>query len=234
MSLPEFKQGAPLTADALNVLADRVRAMQGRAPGAAAVSTAWAVGRFIPGRRYGFELAAWNGLVWVRQGWVDAGNGHLYSVGVREWNDLGPLRPMTVWLEMTETEGEVKVTEYDENTPETNLRRRLGYVREVPGEGEDAAPVWHCVQLLGGLVAPAAPRRTLGYSERTAVPEKGDVTWELALAGNLRGVGYKEVPGRYYGGRSVNLRYGTNVHEVWQQAARGGNRLAMTLHFRTD
>lgn len=40
MSLPEFKQGAPLTADALNVLADRVRAMQGRAPGAAAVSTA--------------------------------------------------------------------------------------------------------------------------------------------------------------------------------------------------
>ena len=186
MSLPEFKQGAPLTADALNVLADRVRAMQGRVPGAAAVSTAWAVGRFIPGRRYGFELAAWNGLVWVRQGWVDAGNGHLYSVGVREWNDLGPLRPMTVWLEMTETEGEVKVTEYDESTAETNLRRRLGYVREVPGEGEDAAPVWHCVQLLGGLVAPAAPRRKTVPSPQNTYPYRAAAFFRVFCSRRFR------------------------------------------------
>lgn len=227
MSLPEFKQGAPLTADALNMLADRVRGLQSKSP-APALSTRARTVRFIPGRQFGFRLAVWNGLVWCRQGWIDAGNGRLYSVGAAEWNDLGPLRAMTVWLEMTETKGEIRVTEYDDLTPETNLRRRLGYVREEKPDGEDT-PVLHCVQLLGGLITPAAPRRAMGMNTMTDAFTKGDHCWDWVRAGNLRGVGFEEIPGRYYPGRSVGMGYMTDLATVNMAAKDGGNRLMQTL-----
>lgn len=227
MSLPGFKRGGSLTAEALNRLAARVRELQGKAPGVAMASRARTV-RFVPGRQYGFRLAVWNGLVWVRQGWVDAGNGHLYSVGDQEWNDLGPVRGMTVWLELSETEGRVVVTEYDDSTPETNLRRRLGYVREETPDGEET-PTLHCVQLLGGLVVPAAPRRVMGMNNHTEEFGKGDHCWDWVRAGNLRGVDFEEIPGRYYPGASVSFAYMVDVRGVQLAAKEGGNRLMQTM-----
>lgn len=229
MSLPNFKKGQPLTAAGLNMLAERVRGLQRRAPQVAMATTS-RTARFIPGRQFAFRLATWNGLVWCRQGWVDTGNGRMYCVGDKEWTDLGSIRPMTVWLKISETEGELEVTEYDDRTPETNLRRRLGYVREetVPG---DEVPVWHCVQLLGGLIAPCAPRRAMGKNNMTGAFEKGDRGWDWTRAGNLRGKDFEVAEGRYYAGRSVGMGFMTDIRGVQQDEQHGGNRLMQTLLF---
>lgn len=226
MKLPDFKSGQPLTAEAMNAIGARVRELQVRACGEHGARVRRGA-FFVPGRQFGFRLGLWNGLVWVRQGWVDAGHGRLYAVGEQEWNALGALRAMTVWLEMTEADGRVMVTEYDEVTPESNLRRRLGYVREeVDGDG---GSVWHAVQLLGGLVTPAAPRRTMGRHGGTGEFRKGDECWDWVRAGNLRGEGFAQVPGRWYAGRSVGLGYMVDVAPVQLAAEDGGARLMQVM-----
>ena len=226
-TLPNFEQGGQLTAAALNMLANRVRVLQGRQTGAA-VAAVDRPGRCVPGRQFAFRLAEWNGLVWVRQGWVDAGNGRLRCVGEDEWNVVGELESMTVWLEMDSEGGRVVSTKYDDSTPERNLRRRLGYVRQVAAEGE---VVWRCVQLLGGLVVPCAPRRTMGYNARTDEIDKGELSADWTRAGNLRGSVFEQEEGQYYAGRSVGLGYNTSLLPVQLAAEDGGNRLVQTMSF---
>lgn len=232
MSLPGFTRGEPLTAAALNALGNRVRLLQGQMRKPELGGTERRVRCFVPGRHFAFQLAEMNGLVWVRQGWVDAGNGRLYQVGDAEWNALGPLKAMTVWLEMTEADGRVVVTDYDATTPELNTRRRLGYVR-VEDAGDGSGAVYHCVQVAGGLMVPAAPRRMMGGNTWSTppVPAKGDDGIAWMTAGNLRGVDFEVVPGRYYAGRSVGLAYMNRMGTLQLPLTHGGHRTAMVLSF---
>lgn len=227
MSLPGFSKGAPLTADALNVLAARVRDLQQRAAGGGVFLRGMAA-RCVPGRQFAFRLAVLNGLVWVRRGWVDAGHGRLFAVGEEEWTALGPVKGMTVWLEISEFQGAVVVTDYDEVTPETNLRRRLGYVREVDA-ADGNGQVLHLVQLLGGLVTPAAPRRAMGMNTMTGEFSKGDRCWDWVRAGNLRGTDVTVAPGHYAGGRSVGMGYMMDVMATHFPASEGGARLTQVM-----
>lgn len=232
MSLGSFVRGGALAAADLEDLAQRVRRLQGRGGAGVAGGAARATRVRVPGRAFGFELAELNGLVWVRQGWVAAGNGRLYAVGEEEWNVVGRLEEMTVWLEMGEAEGRVVATEYDVTTPERSLRRRLGYVRrEVGADGE--APVWHAVQVCGGLMVPAAPRRMAGGNTwaTPVVQAKGDAGVAWLTAGNLRGVDFEKVPGRWYAGRSVGLPYMVRMGQLMLPPAAGGGQLAQFLDF---
>lgn len=232
MSLPGFTRGEPLRAAALNALGNRVRLLQGQMRKPELGGTERRVRCFVPGRHFAFQLAEMNGLVWFRQGWVDAGNGRLYKVGDAEWNALGPLKAMTVWLNMTRDEGSVEAGDYDDYTPEHNTRRRLGYVR-VEDAGDGSGAVYHCVQLTGGLMVPAAPRRMMGgnFWNTPTVLAKGDDGVAWMTAGNLRGEDFEEEPGRYYAGRSVGLAYMNRIETLQLPLTHGGNRTAMVLSF---
>lgn len=229
MGLPDFKQGGPLTAADLNVLADRLRQLQARA--AVPFALGRGVRRVQPGRRFGFELATWNGLVFCRQGWVDVGHGQMYAVGEQEWNEVGRLEACTVWLVMAREAGAVEVTAYDESTPETNLRRRLGYVREEVRE--DGSVVLHCVQCTGGLICPVAPRRMMGGNEwdaGTPVLAKSNDSMQMLTAGHIQGQPYTQVPGRWYGGCAFSLKYSPGL-SVQFAATDGGRRFEQVFSF---
>ena len=161
--LQEFQQGEPLTAAALNALASRIRALQQRE--AQSGQLVYRPRRVLPGRHFAFQLAELNGCIWYRQGWLDVA-GKLVPVGDKEWNLLGGMKPCTVWLNITRGEagavsGTVEQGELDLETPETNLRRRLGYVRTEEAQDEYGL-IWHAVQVLGGVISPVAPRRQMG------------------------------------------------------------------------
>ena len=224
MELPEFKKGEVLRAEQLQMLANRVRELQ-RAAGRLGNGGVQVRRRVRPARRYGFQLAERAGCVLVRVGWVHLGNGVLQRVGDEEWTVLAGLGPMTIWLEIGREGSRVTVGEYDEVTPEGNLRRRLGYVRQ------DDGGVLHMVQLAGGLVHVCAPRRQMGVSEMAAGAEvgKADMAFDWLRAGNVRGKGFAEVPGRHYAGRSVGLAYTVSVMPVTLPTAHGGNRMMQVM-----
>ena len=182
-----FKKGEVLTAAALNELAGRVARLQGRLAGFCGGTRRRAL-RMPARRAAGFELVEEAGVVLVRQGFVDVGNGRLLQVGTEEWNVVGALAPMTIWLEIGRSAADCRVVagEYDETTPEKNLRRRLGYVREVSDGGG-----LRCVQVLSGLVTAAAPRRFMGevagMLDEPGVMVRCDCSDRWFLAGFLAG-----------------------------------------------
>ena len=240
-TLPEFRKGEPLTAEVLNALASRIRALQGRG-GAGLHLGGRRVRRVIPGRHFAFQLAELNGCIWFRQGWLDVG-GELVRVGDAEWNVLGAMRPCTVWLNVSrevvesaaEGDGEpqvvvsatVEVGELDMETPETNLRRRLGYVRQEEGEDGEGR-VWHAVQLLGGVVAPCAPRRQMGTADAGESFRKSDAGQHWLNAGNVAGSGYR-VGEREVPGRRVGMAFYNQLQEWEFPAAQGGRRLVQVM-----
>lgn len=242
-TLPEFRKGEPLTAEGLNALASRIRALQGRG-GAGIQLGGRRVRRVIPGRHFAFQLAELNGCIWFRQGWLDVG-GELVRVGDAEWNVLGAMGPCTVWLNVSrevvapaaEGDGEpqvvvsatVEVGELDIDTPETNLRRRLGYVRQEEGE-DGSVGVWHAVQLLGGVVAPCAPRRQMGTAnaEEPSRFRKSDAGQHFLHAGDVAGSGYR-VGEREVPGRRVSMAFYNQLEEWEFPAAQGGRRIVQVL-----
>lgn len=234
-ALPDFVKGQPLRADALGALAARVRELAARMPGGGGVHSTRR--RVLPGRRYGFQLAELSGVIYCRQGWIDVGNGVLVPVGEQEWNPVGVLRPCTVWLEIstdasgTRT-GQVAQTDFDATTPETNLRRRLGYVR---ADAEDEQML-HCVQVLGGLVTPCAPRRTMGVADSASGPQGAasfaslDAAWYYRHAGGVIGGGYT-VDGEAKPRTGVQLRYTCEMGTLQLPPEDGGNRFALQMSF---
>lgn len=183
----DFRKGEVLTAAALNELAARVARLQGRRAGFCGGTRRRAL-RMPARRAAGFELVEEAGVVLVRQGFVDVGHGRLLQVGDEEWNVVGALEPMTIWLEIGRSAADCRVVagEYDETTPEKNLRRRLGYVREVADGGG-----LRCVQVLSGLVTAAAPRRCMGenagLTDEPGVMVRCDCSDRRFLAGMLVG-----------------------------------------------
>jgi hypothetical protein len=236
-TLPEFKQGEPLTAAALNALASRIRGLQLRAAqNGQVVQRARGV---LPGRHFAFQLAELNGCIWYRQGWLDVA-GELVPVGEKEWNLLGGMKPCTVWLNITRGEdgtatGTVEQGELDLTTPERNMRRRLGYVRkEAAADG--AGEVWHAVQVLGGVISPVAPRRQMGTPAAPPEPEKFGKTDGASYymhAGCVRGGGYT-VDGVAQTGRRVVLGYSVELHTHELPAEHGGTRLVQSMSFATN
>ena len=246
MMVPEFRKGDVLRAADLNVLADGVRRLAGDG-GDADGGFRQGVRRLWIGRRFGFQLAEVHGVLWFRQGWVDAGNGRFLRVGKREWNVIGKFRAGTIWLELDvdvlraaaegpadDMEvGKVVMGDYDEVTPERSLRRRLGYVRPLEGDG------FACVQVLGGLVSPCAPRRMMGVAWNGVEPVAGswkkcDDAWHFRHAGAVTGTGYTAVvsgvevdvpPAR------VGMCWECAFSEVFFPAVDGGRRFASVMQF---
>ena len=60
---------------------------------------------------------------------------------------------------------------------------------------------------------------------------KGDDGVAWMTAGNLRGVGFEEEPGRYYAGRSVGLAYMNRIETQPLPLEHGGPRTMMVLSF---
>ncbi len=236
--LPEFKQGEPLTAAALNALASRIRALQQRA--AQSGQLIHRPRRVLPGRHFAFQLAELNGCIWYRQGWLDVA-GKLVAVGDKEWNLLGGMKPCTVWLNVTRGEagavtGTVEQGELDLETPETNLRRRLGYVRTEEEEDEYGL-IWHAVQVLGGVIAPAAPRRQMGTpAVLTPTAEqfgKSDGAMYYMHAGSLTGGGYS-VGEEVHPPSRVILGYSNKLQTVELPVQHGGSRFTQCMEFATN
>lgn len=237
-ALPEFKQDEPLTAAALNALASRIRGLQRRA--AQSGQLVHRRRRVLPGRHFAFQLAELNGGIWYRQGWLDVA-GELVPVGDKEWNVLGAMKPCTVWLNVTRGEGgtatgTVEQGELDLDTPETNLHRRLGYVRTE--EGQDGyGPIWHAVQVLGGVIAPAAPRRQMGTgADIRPTPErfcKNDCAMLYRHAGNLIGSGYS-VGEEAHPPSWMQLGYSVDLQTIELPAQHGGNRFTQSMSFATN
>lgn len=237
-ALPEFKRGAPLTAAALNALASRIRGLQQRA--AQSGQLVHRRRRVLPGRHFAFQLAELNGCIWYRQGWLDVA-GELVPVGDAEWNLLGAMKPCTVWLNITRGEGgtatgTVEQGELDLSTPETNLRRRLGYVRTEEAQDE-YGPIWHAVQVLGGVIAPAAPRRQMGTPAASPpTPEKfskSDGAMYYMHAGSLTGGGYSAGDEEHPPSRVI-LGYSNELQTVELPAQYGGNRFTQSMAFATN
>lgn len=235
--LPEFKAGEPLTAAALNALGSRIRSLQLRAAQNGRVVQR--ARRVLPGRHFAFQLAELNGCIWYRQGWVDVA-GELVPVGDKEWNLLGGMKPCTVWLNITRGEdgsvtGTVEQGELDLTTPERNMRRRLGYVRTEEAQDE-YGPIWHAVQVLGGVVSPVAPRRQMGTPAGSPAAEKfckSDAGVEYMHAGHVRGGGYS-VGGEAHAGRWVKLGYNNELHTMELPPEHGGTRLVQSMGFATN
>lgn len=235
--LPHFEPGEVLTAAKLNVLIARTRALQARqAPSGTFIHR---TRRIIPHRHYAFELAELSGVLYYRQGWIDPGTGEPALVGDREWNPLGKLEPCTVWLEFSgsspsDCTAEVRKGEYDDSTPETNFRRRLGYVREQEGE-EGGSRLLFCVQVAGGLMTPCAPRRVMGCPSLVEPSKfcKCDKTgtWGLRCAGALYGQGFTVpgVEGEYRA--QVSFGYTCDVSMDDFTLERGGYRMTQGISF---
>ena len=224
--LPQFRKGEPLQAAQMAALACRIRELQRRQTDGTLNHT---VGfrRVLPGRAFAFELAEKNGVIWHRVGWVELA-GKLTRVGDAEWTPLGGVRPCTIWLEMELNEGQlsaaVTVGELDLTTPETNLRRRLGYVRTE--EGADGGTLWHCIQVLGGMVSPTAPRRQMGtaYPDEPAQFRKSDTGWMYQHAGSEPGT--RPQP--------VQFGYACELGEMMLPDEYGGRRFAQVMAFATN
>ena len=233
-ALPEFKQGEPLTAAALNALGSRIRSLQLRAAHNGEVMQR--ARRVIPGRHFAFQLAELNGCIWYRQGWLDVG-GELVPVGDAEWNLLGGMKPCTVWLNITRGEdgtatGTVEQGELDLTTPEKNTRRRLGYVR-TEEEPDEYGYIWHAVQVLGGVISPVAPRRQMGAPSMTSMADnfgKSDGSMYYIHAGNETGSGYS-VGNEVHPPRRVVLAYSIGMTTVEFPAEHGGTRFVQSMSF---
>ena len=225
--LPEFKQGEVLTAEALNALASRIRSLQLRAAHNGQVMQR--VRRVVPGRHFAFQLAELNGCIWYRRGWLDVG-GELVPVGDAEWNLLGGMKPCTVWLNVTR-EGDSTVTgtveqgELDLTTPEKNTRRRLGYVR-IEEAQDEYGPIWHAVQVLGGIVSPVVPRRQMGtpYAGKPELFKKSDAGWYYMHAGGVMSTVYTP----------VKLGFSVDMGAMELPAEHGGRRLLQSMGFATN
>jgi hypothetical protein len=237
-TLPEFKAGEPLTAAALNALASRIRGLQQRA--AQSGQLVHRTRRVLPGRHFAFQLAELNGCIWYRQGWLDVA-GELVPVGDAEWNLLGGMKPCTVWLNITRGEdgtatGTVEQGELDLTTPEKNTRRRLGYVRTEEAQ-DDFGAIWHAVQVLGGVIAPCAPRRQMGTPAASPpTPEKfgkSDGAMNYMHAGSLTGGGYS-VGGEAHAPRRVILGYSNDLRTMELPALHGGTRFTQIMSFATN
>ena len=236
-TLPEFKQGEPLTAAALNALGSRIRSLQLRAAHNGQVMQR--ARRVVPGRHFAFQLAELNGCIWYRQGWLDVA-GELVPVGDAEWNLLGGMKPCTVWLNITRGEdgtatGTVEQGELDLTTPEKNTRRRLGYVRTEDAQDEYGA-IWHAVQVLGGVVSPVAPRRQMGtpaYLPSADNFSKSDGAIEYQHAGCLTGSGYS-VGDEEHPPRWVILGYNNKLHTMELPPEHGGTRFVQSMSFGTS
>lgn len=236
-TLPEFKPGEQLTAAALNALGSRIRSLQLRAAHNGQVMQR--ARRVVPGRHFAFQLAELNGCIWYRQGWLDVA-GELVPVGDAEWNLLGGMKPCTVWLNITrgadgKATGMVEQGELDLSTPETNLRRRLGYVRTEEAQDEYGA-IWHAVQVLGGVVSPVAPRRQMGAPAMPPTAEdfgKSDGADYYQHAGSLTGSGYS-VGGAEHTPRRVILGYSNELHTMELPPEHGGTRFVQSMGFETN
>lgn len=235
-TLPEFKAGEPLTAAALNALGSRIRSLQLRAAHNGQVMQR--ARRVVPGRHFAFQLAELNGCIWYRQGWLDVA-GELVPVGDAEWNLLGGMKPCTVWLNITRGEdgtatGTVEQGELDLTTPEKNTRRRLGYVRTEDAQDE-YGPIWHAVQVLGGVISPVAPRRQMGAPAMPPTADnfgKSDGAMYYMHAGSLTGSGYS-VGGETYT-RRVILGYNNELHTMELPPEHGGTRFVQSMGFATN
>lgn len=236
-ALPEFKQGEPLTAAALNALGSRIRSLQLRA--AQNGEVAQRVRRVIPGRHFAFQLAELNGCIWYRQGWLDVA-GELVRVGDAEWNLLGGMKPCTVWLNITRGEdgaatGTVEQGELDLTTPEKNTRRRLGYVRTEDAPDE-YGPIWHAVQVLGGVISPVAPRRQMGAPAMPPTADnfgKTDGAMYYQHAGRVIGSGYS-VGDEAHPPRWVILGFNNELHTMELPPEHGGMRFMQSMSFATN
>ncbi len=236
-TLPEFKPGEPLTAAALNALGSRIRSLQLRAAHNGQVMQR--VRRVVHGRHFAFQLAELNGCIWYRQGWLDVA-GELVPVGDAEWNLLGGMKPCTVWLNITRGEdgtatGTVEQGDLDLTTPEKNTRRRLGYVRTEDAQGE-YGPIWHAVQVLGGVVSPVAPRRQMGPPAWKPTADnfgKCDGAIEYRHAGSLTGSGYS-VGDKEYPPSWVILGYNNDLHTMELPPEHGGTRFVQSMGFATN
>lgn len=233
MNLPDFEKGSPVTAEQMAALANRVRALQARV-GGCAVSRRHS--KKIEADYFAFELRLLNGLIYFRRGWVNAGNGKLLPVGAQEWNAIGPIKPCTIWAEITEEGGEVKQEEYDVTTPELNCRRRLGYIREEKQQVEGREMVvFAVVQVLGGLLNPLAPRREMGCPTDglTALKNhfgKGEGGHDYMHAGAVYGDGYV-LDGEPQPFARVPFGYSVSMGEAQLPTEIGGNTLSLFMSF---
>ena len=237
-TLPEFREGEPLTAAALNALGSRIRGLQQRAAYNGEVHQR--VRGVIPCRHFAFQLAELNGCIFYRQGWLDVG-GELVRVGDAEWNLLGRMKPCTVWLIVERAgggvvTGKVEQGDLDLDTPEKNTRRRLGYVRTVDAP-DGYGQVWHAVQVLGGVISPAAPRRQMG-APAAAPPTaanygKTDAAMYYMHAGSEKGSGYG-VGDRWYSPRRIVLGYSVDMGTMELPAEHGGTRFVQSMSFAAN
>ncbi len=236
-SLPSFEAGQPLRADALNALAARIRELQARQPSSGGgISHAR---RVIPCRHYAFELASLNGMMYYRQGWIDTGTGIPQPVGAQEWNVLEKLRPCTVWLEFSGTSpddcsAQVVVGEYDESSPETNFKRRLGYVRADELDDGTRVPTIYCVQVAGGLMTPIAPRRAMGCPSLVEPARfcKFDHSLTACYAGAIYGDGQRNDAMQLDTVRRVSFGYAMDMYTNFY-ATHGHRQAGQCLSFYT-
>lgn len=127
-SVPEFAVGEALTADKMKDLLSAVGELQQAGTRRGGQENAPA--RCRPRMRHSFEAAVRGGVLYIRRGYVDFGNGKLVAAGDAEWNAVCGLSACTVWLVLTASEtAKLVVTPYDEETASTSTRRRIASVR---------------------------------------------------------------------------------------------------------
>lgn len=155
MLMPDFERGHVLEAQQLELLSNRIARLQRRYE-AAASGEASVLVRLQ--NRFAFELATRGGMIYVRRGFVDFGDGNMLMCGDQEWTLLRRAAPCTVWLvvDVEARTATVEVEDLDLSVPSRPGRMRLGYVRE------DENGVLRCVQLRRGVVRPCAPSRLRG------------------------------------------------------------------------
>jgi hypothetical protein len=150
------------------------------------------------------------------------------------------MKPCTVWLKVERAvggvvTGTVEQGELDTTTPELNTRRRLGYVRTVDAQ-DGYGQVWHAVQVLGGVISPAAPRRQMGAPAApptAGIYGKSDVSMYYMHAGSEKGSGYC-VGDEVYPPRRIVLGYSVDMGTMELPAEHGGTRFVQSMSFAAN
>lgn len=233
--LPGFEPRQILTAEDLNALGSRIRSLSNVTMQVYELSERRI--RRLPSRHFAFQLAERSGLIWCRRGFLDIA-GELVPVGEKEWNLVGRLEPCTIWLNIDikddgQFEGKVEAGELELESGESNLHRRLGYVRaeEAQDADGDTYTRYHTVQVLGGLIAPCAPRRQMGIVwPDDPVFAASDSGVNFMHAGAFRGDGHS-VDGKSYLGTRIAFGFNNCIRPLMARPQDGGNRLGQEMAF---
>ena len=241
MEYANFEKGGALRAEDLNVLVERVRALQGRVGECGTVRQR--PRRRIGGRRIGWELMVRNGVIFVRYGqfFCEASSRGFYELAGKEWNEVGPFKEGMIWLDFVA--GVVEQTAWDEGAVETRHRRLLGWVKNV---GTAQAPVYECVQVLRGMVNERMPRHMLGLADAKAWA-KADAAARAGMwrecngglimrdAGDVTGQDYvyEDEEGNERKGYATRVSFGWHVKPgvLELPAEAGGARLVTMMSF---